>query len=76
MKETPPQRLETQGESGELPGRLTVRIPGFHCRGQSSVLGGGTENPQASRCDQKKTEEYVLWRTKRFRNEREHVGFW
>lgn len=59
LKETPSQGLEIQKESGEFPDRLMVRILGFHC-GQGSILGGGTENPQASWCDQKKKEEYVV----------------
>ena len=58
--EGPSQGLEIQKESGEFPDRLMVRILGFHCCGLGLILGGGTENPQASWCDQKKKEEYVV----------------
>ena len=37
----------------EFPGGLVVRIPGFHCCGQGSVPGQGTEILQGSRCNQK-----------------------
>ena len=37
----------------EFPGGLVVKIPGFHCHGQGSILGQGTEIPQAMQCGQK-----------------------
>ena len=40
--------------SGEFPGGLVVRIPGFHCRDLGSIPGQGTEIVQAARRGQKK----------------------
>lgn len=31
-----------------MPSGLVVRIPGFHCHGPGSILGWGTEIPQAT----------------------------
>ena len=41
----------------EFPGGLVVRIPDFHYYGPGSILGQGTEIPQAARCGQKKKKE-------------------
>ena len=38
----------------EFPGSLAVMIWCFHCRGLGSILGQGTEIPQAAQCGQKK----------------------
>ena len=38
----------------EFPGDLAIRIPGFHCCGQGSILGWGTEILQAMQQGKKK----------------------
>ena len=39
----------------EFPGDLAIRIPGFHCCGQGSILGWGTEILQAMQQGKKKS---------------------
>lgn len=44
----------------EFPGDLVVRIPGFHCRGLGSILGQGTEIPQAAWPKKRKSKHTSL----------------
>ena len=44
----------------EFPGSLVVRTPDFHSGGLGSVLGLGTEIPQAVRCGHKTCSSTVL----------------
>ena len=41
----------------EFPGDLAIRIPGFHCCGQGSILGWGTEILQAMQQGKKKKKK-------------------
>ena len=42
----------------EFPGSLAVMIWCFHCRGLGSILGQGTEIPQAAQRGQKKEKQH------------------
>ena len=47
MKREKEKKKQDHHLSGEFPGGLVVRIPGFHCHGPGSVTGRGTETLQA-----------------------------
>ena len=48
------EKMCFKSETGEFPGSLLVRIPGFHYHGWGSIPGQGTEISQAKVYSQKK----------------------
>ena len=62
------RRLVKKTSICEFPGGLVIKIQWFHCQGQGSIPGQGTEIPKDIRCRGKKTKNQAH----RYNNKKEY----